>query len=61
MNISCTEHVGISSPLHVEEESDVRFSSARLIKLLEAHIAEVRDKFPDDPPYEGYPDYEEDS
>ena len=34
--------------------------SIKLINLLDTHIAETRAKFPDDPPYTGLPDYEED-
>ena len=38
--------------------AEVSFSSNKLISLLDAHIAETRAKFPDDPPYVGSPDYE---
>ena len=34
--------------------------SSKLINLLDRHIAETRAKFPDDPAYEGVPDYEPD-
>ena len=55
------EHSGESTDEMPEEpiEPEDVFYSNKLITLLDTHIAETRAKFPDDPPYEGVPDYDE--
>ena len=42
-----------------EPQAVERFFSNKLIDLLDAHIEDVRSKFPDDPPYVGAPEYDE--